>query len=377
MLIVVAQFLLGFLSPCATASAQDFSLPARQADFKTFVQDFKSNYAYLDGAEKPWLTWEARYAGPVQQADSKEAFDAVLASALGELHDFHAEVRSRLVDRWLPVPTFADVWAEFQPSGAIVNAVRRGSDAERAGIHVGDRITSVGSVPLEQAIAARLRPAVSQSSPQAREWALLSVLTGKSDEPRVVTLVTPAAHSYTVTLPVERHLDRAPGELSLQRLPGNIALIRFNNSLGEQKTVAAFDKAISEVRDTTGLILDLRDVPSGGDSSVALGIMGRFASETRPYQRHRIPNYGAVRRGAELGRVCRAKRPVHLHRAGCRAGQSLDRQYGGRHGRRLRCHAASRGRGDAHGPFGWSGVRRQAPEDRGRCRLRNGADLPR
>ncbi len=292
MLIVVAQFLLGFLSPCATASAQDFSLPARQADFKTFVQDFKSNYAYLDGAEKPWLTWEARYAGPVQQADSKEAFDAVLASALSELHDFHAEVRFRLVDRWLPVPTFADVWAEFQLSGAIVNAVRRGIDAERAGIHVGDRITSVGSVPLEQAIAARLRPAVSQSSPQAREWALLSVLTGKSDEPRVVTLVTPAAHSYTVTLPVERHFDRAPGELSLQRLPGNIALIRFNNSLGEQKTVAAFEKAISEARDTTGLILDLRDVPSGGDSSVALGIMGRFASEIRPYQRHRIPNYG-------------------------------------------------------------------------------------
>ena len=90
---------------------------------------------------------------------------------------------------------------------------------------------------------------------------MLSVLTGKSDEPRVLTLVTTTHRSYTVTLPVERHVDRAPGELSLERLPGNIAIIRFNNTLGEQKTVAAFDKALLEVRDTRGLILDLRDVP--------------------------------------------------------------------------------------------------------------------
>ena len=292
MLLVVAQSCLGFVSPSATASAQDFSLPARQADFKTFVQDFENSYAYLDRTEKPWLSWERRYTGAVQQADSKEAFDAVLASALSELHDFHAEVRSRLVDRWLPVPTFTDVWAEFEPPGAVVTAVRRGSDADRAGIHVGDRITSMGSNPLEKAIAARLTPAVSPETPQAREWALLSVLTGKSDEPRVLGLATPAGRSYTVSLPVERHFDRAPGELSLELLPGNIALIRFNNSLGEQKTVAAFDKALLEAKDTQGVILELRDGPRGGDSSVALGIMGRFVSRILPYQRHRIPNYG-------------------------------------------------------------------------------------
>jgi C-terminal processing protease CtpA/Prc len=39
-------------------------------------------------------------------------------------------------------------------------------------------------------------------------------------------------------------------------------------------------------------LLDLRDVPSGGDSSVALGIMGRFVHTPLAYQRHRIPNYG-------------------------------------------------------------------------------------
>lgn len=56
--------------------------------------------------------------------------------------------------------------------------------------------------------------------------------------------------------------------------------------------MAAFDQALSQLRGCKGLILDLRDVPSGGESSIALGILGRFVTRLLPYQRHRIPNYG-------------------------------------------------------------------------------------
>lgn len=274
------------------ASGQDFSLEARQTDFKTFVRDFEDRYAYLDRPDKPWLTWEARYGLAVEQASTKEAFDAVLALALSELHDFHAEVRSRVVDRWLPVPTFDDVWAAFSGDCAIVQAVRQGSDAERAGISAGDQITRIGTKTLDQALDERLGSDMKTATPEARQWALLSVLTGRADESRSFSLKNHTGTDYAVTLPVERRFERASGALSDKRLPGNIGLIRFNNSLGDQRTVAAFDEALYRYRDTTALILDLRDVPSGGDSSVALGIMGRFVSELLAYQRHRIPGYG-------------------------------------------------------------------------------------
>jgi carboxyl-terminal processing protease len=66
----------------------------------------------------------------------------------------------------------------------------------------------------------------------------------------------------------------------------------LNNSLGDMETIAAFDAALTSLRDTRALILDLRDTPSGGNSAVALGILGRFAASRVPYQRHRIPRYG-------------------------------------------------------------------------------------
>src|ERR1019366_47698 len=140
--------------------AQNFSESTRREDFKTFLFDFRDNYAYLDRAEKPWETWDRRYSAAVDSANSPEAYAAVFQAALDELHDFHAEVRSRNPHRWLPIPTFADIWAEFHGPDAVVIAVRRGSDAARAGIVAGDRILGIGTDSLQKAIADRLTPAV-------------------------------------------------------------------------------------------------------------------------------------------------------------------------------------------------------------------------
>ncbi len=268
------------------------SLADRQADFREFVDLFTNNYAYLDSPAKPWLTWQDRYSAAITAADTPEAFAAVFEDALDELRDFHAEVRSPNPHRWLPVPTFADIWAEFQGNRAIVIAVRPGSDADRAAILPGDRITAIGPGPIEAAIALRLGNSPVPPDDHARNWALLSLLAGRADETRHLTIESPSGVSRQVTLQLQRQFDRPPGPLQAEILPGNIGLIRLNNSLGDQPTVAAFDAALLKLKATRGLILDLRDVPSGGDSSVALGILGRFVSRMLPYQRHRIPNYG-------------------------------------------------------------------------------------
>ena len=274
------------------AHAADLTDDARLADFGTFVLDFSDNYAYPERAEKPWLTWSDRYKFAVLAAQSAESYAAVIEAALDELHDFHAEVRSHNPHRWLPVPTFADIWASDDADGAAVIAVRRGSDAERAGIAPGDHVKIIGDVPVSAAITARLTASVDDREVRARNWALLSLLAGRADEERHLSVQDRGGRVRTLTLPLERRFDRPPGELASGQLPGGIAWIRFNNSIGDIGTVAAFDRALEQLRGASGLILDLRDVPSGGDSSVALGIMGRLVKIMLPYQHHRIPNYG-------------------------------------------------------------------------------------
>jgi len=121
---------------------------------------------------------------------------------------------------------------------------------------------------------------------------LLSVLAGRADEVRQLSVRDRNGRVRELTLPLERRFDRPPGELASGLLPDGIGWIRFNNSIGDIGTVAAFDRALEQLRGAPGLVLDLRDVPSGGDSSVALGILGRLVKSMLPYQHHRIPNYG-------------------------------------------------------------------------------------
>ncbi len=274
------------------ANAADFSDDARIADLSTFVHDFSDNYAWPDRPDKPWLTWSDRYKAAVLGAHSPESYAAVIEAALDELHDFHAEVRAHNPHRWLPVPTFADIWATEDAAGAAVIAVRRGSDAERAGIMPGDHVTAISGQSVSTAIDERLTASVDDRDAHAREWALLSLLAGRGDEERHLTAQDPLGHVRALTLQLERRFDRPAGELASGRLGNGIGWIRFNNSIGDINTVAAFDRALEQLHGAPGLILDLRDVPSGGDSSVALGIMGRLVKVSLPYQHHRIPNYG-------------------------------------------------------------------------------------
>jgi len=276
------------------ADKQTFTVVGRRADFKTIVDDVPLYYAYVDRPEKPWKSWAERYRAAVDSAATPAEFAAVVESALAELHDFHAEVRFDNPKRWLPVPTCADMWADLRPDGAMITSVREGGDAQRGGLQPGDRITAIGSDSMSVAIAKRLTPAVDNLNPKSRTWAMLTLLTGQWATARQFTVVNKQGETRSVTLPSDHQYRTEKGALSWKLLPGNFGYIRFNNSLGDMKTVAAFDDALAHLRSTLGLVMDLRDVPSGGGDTIALGILGRFASKMLPYQVYRYPHYGQV-----------------------------------------------------------------------------------
>src|SRR5262249_53580641 len=67
--------------------------------------------------------------------------------------------------------------------------------------------------------------------------------------------------------------------------PG-VAVIRLNNSIGSNALPPAFDKLMREAGKANTILLDLRDTPSGGDTSVAKPLMSWFVKGTQGYQTH-------------------------------------------------------------------------------------------
>jgi hypothetical protein len=71
--------------------------------------------------------------------------------------------------------------------------------------------------------------------------------------------------------------------LAVKTLPGGVGYIRIADSLGEADLIREFDTALARFRNTSALILDLRNTPGGGNTTVARGILGCRLKES-PYR---------------------------------------------------------------------------------------------
>ena len=267
-----------------------------KADFDFFWQNVSDNYAYLDAKATDWNKVRDVYQVQLAEVQTRAQFITLLEHAVEELYDPHVSLNTNLPSSPRLVPTGADVWAEWHGDKAVVSEVKPGGSAEKGGLRAGMEILSINGVAVRQAVRQRLGRCLRRPDPAADNWALRALLAGRHDEPRQFIVrdgnqppvfITPddTARERSSDSEDDRPLLRE----SVLRQDPRIGYIRLNNSLGETKLIGQFDAALDRLKDTRGLVLDLRDTPSGGNTTVARGLLGRFIAQDVFYQRHDSP----------------------------------------------------------------------------------------
>ena len=276
--------------PVLTASprllAQDNFISAEQraADFSAFCDFVRDSYAYFDVKQTNWDASCALYAPRAAAAADRDAFIGVLERAMAEIYDHHAHLGTNTATSPRLVPTQSQIFGAWRDGKAMVVAVRDASPAKAAGLRSGMQVLAIDGEPVQAAIG-NLEPKLLRApDPAARDWALQLALAGHRD--RDMVRLSIADGSGTRDLSFAPVSTSRPESLLSQRQLGDVGYIRFNNSLGEDALVRAFDDALTNFSQARAVVIDLRDTPSGGVSSVARGIMGRFVREPVPYQRH-------------------------------------------------------------------------------------------
>lgn len=282
--------LVGVLAGPAAAQAPPLAPSAYRADFDFLWETVRDNYAYFDRKQTDWNLVRATYRPQTDTLRSRRAFIRLLEQVLGELYDNHAGLNTNRPDSRRLVPTASDLYAEWHQGQARVVAVRPGFGAAGVGVQPGQQLTALNGQPLAQAIQPFLPRCLRQADPAAYTFALNQALAGDHLTPRQLTLVTP--HGTRTVLPdaAGSQLEHRPASrrLTVARY-GRMGYLKINNSLGDNDLIAAFDSALLTLRDTRGLVLDLRETPSGGNTAVARAIMGRFITREQPYQKHVLP----------------------------------------------------------------------------------------
>ncbi|HEY3250631.1 MAG TPA: S41 family peptidase, partial [Ignavibacteria bacterium] len=70
------------------------------------------------------------------------------------------------------------------------------------------------------------------------------------------------------------------------RFIGNTGYIKINDCVYNTELISEFDSVMRTMQKTMSLILDLRETPSGGNTTVARAILGWFINKEHFYQKH-------------------------------------------------------------------------------------------
>ena len=285
--------------------------------------DYRADAEALHGMIALYYAYSDRFPGnaiptnPLLQREAAAVADrrALLRyaeRALLLLRDHHAITGSSFADSWALVPSYSDLWIEYEDGRYRIDAVREGSPAAAAGAVPGMELTAIAGEPIDAAVAAFWADLGESAATDrlSRSFAARVLAAGRRNRPRDLTMANARGEMH-VTIPslyAIARTDRAPVSIAME---GNTASIRFNDSLGDDATIAAFDQAMEEAiaGGASALLLDLTDTPSGGNTLVARGVMGWFAREPAPIRSTSCQSRSAVAASLDNGRntSCRAK----------------------------------------------------------------------
>ncbi|GAB2458165.1 hypothetical protein GCM10011375_07260 [Hymenobacter qilianensis] len=290
----------------ATLRAQATFTPAQyEQDFDYFWTTVKRNYCYFDKKQTDWEKVRQAAEPQLKSVTTRAQFVRLLENALNELYDNHASLSTNLPDSRRLIPSATDVWGAFIEGKAVLVDIRRGLGAEQVGLRPGMEVLALNDMPIEQAIQPFIGRSLKTVDDAARQVALNLALAGDHRTPRKLTVRVGGKKQdfYPDKNGLALENIQYTGLLESKRL-GTIGYVKINNSLGNNALIAAFDSALTALNDTQGLILDLRECPSGGNTTVARAIMGRFITQEQPYQRHELTaeevEFGVERTWIEL-----------------------------------------------------------------------------
>jgi carboxyl-terminal processing protease len=268
---------------CANSQETKVDRSKIEEDFEQIMSDIKNNYIYLSDKKVDIDCIYSNYKKKIKLIDSEDQRLLFFEYLLDEFYDSHVILKISIRQSYrLDSPIFTvtkngktkikNVW---QTQIENINLKIIGSEVIK--INGIDLITKIDNFPTI---------CNDKNDFETRNWIANKVISGKYNEPRILTLKL--TNDKIVDFDLDSIKLKKDNSLLTVSIVNNIGIIRLNNSLGQNTLIEKFDTAIDSLQNTKGLIIDLRNTTGGGNTYVARGIMSRFINESMPYQLHQI-----------------------------------------------------------------------------------------
>ena len=271
------------------AGAADLAPADYAADARSIEKRVNEDYAYLDRFADGRMPMTEKLRAEAAAVGDEKQLIRYAERALTLLADHHAITGSSLPDSWAVFPSYADLWVERRGDAFVIQQVRAMSPAQREGVREGDRLVAVDGKPIAAAVAGFWADLGAEGGGERDGFAARVLAAGKRDRERRFTIqrgTAPPRELKLANLYFMALMDRPVLQFTQA---GPDLVITFNDSLGHDATIAAFDNAMARARAGQRIIINLTDTPSGGNTTIARAILGWFVTKPTFYQVHSLP----------------------------------------------------------------------------------------
>jgi carboxyl-terminal processing protease len=266
-----AFYLLPSRVEAAAGGATPVSTETREGRLAVFDDAWQTIRDRYYDASFNGLDWEAeRESFRPQAAAAKDSveFYSVLRRMVGKLRDSHTRVYApeEKFDWQHPRVITAGLSVREVAGQPVVVNLERGSDAERAGLRVGDIITSVDGEPAPALFIKRLRDMTGASTVQsARARAMASLLAGAAAS--TVKVGWRGRDGRERFASIRREWRDRTAKLIIEKAGDDFFIVRFDAFTG--RVALDFMRALqNRLRKARGLVLDLRNNGGGGSEAM-------------------------------------------------------------------------------------------------------------
>ena len=278
-----------FLIVCQHASFGQARINTEQyrQDFSYFWTSIDDEYCYFNKKQTDWQKVRELYAPAIDTVKTRDQFVTILEKALYEIYDHHAILNTNTDSSLRLVPSGTDVWAEYINDKPVITEVRKELGVQLCGIVAGMEVVAINGVPVETAVKALLPKSVKTVDAEVKSFTLRLLLAGNHSQPRKFTLKYQGVIKDYFPDQSGLLLEHVSYSSKVEaKVIGTTGYIVINDCLYDNETIPAFDSVMQLLAGTKSLILDLRETPSGGNTSVAKAILGWFIDKEHFYQKH-------------------------------------------------------------------------------------------
>jgi carboxyl-terminal processing protease len=262
-----------------------------QKDFDELWNIVNENYAYLQQQHINWQKVKIIYSPVADTIKTDNQFIRFLETVLNELHNGHTSLMTNLETSNKLVPSGTDMYVEKINNHYYVTDLRKGFDAEQSGLKIGMEVLKFNDKEIDEQLVHFLPKYAEIYDTTMYQFAIDMLFAGTHNQARKISVLENGKQKDFYP---DRFKMKENNELIESKLiDKNTGYIKINNSLYDYNLIKGFDNLLDSFMSKPNIIIDLSETPSGGNTTVARSIMGRFTEEKVPYQQHEVdePEY--------------------------------------------------------------------------------------